>query len=90
MELSYGAMSRSGAGGQPLVPEAEFALRQAVLNSRERKYIPVTAADPDAIAIRGNRVAVGGAEGRLCVRLYRRADGTVLTVDGTTGTVTVG
>ena len=30
------------AAGQPLVPDAEFALRQAALNSRERKYIPVT------------------------------------------------
>ena len=49
------------AAGQPLVPDAEFALRQAALNSRERKYIPVTAGSPDAIAIRGNRVAVGGA-----------------------------
>ena len=49
------------ATGQPLVPDAEFALRQAALTSRERKYISVTVDGPDAIAIRGNRVAVGGA-----------------------------
>ena len=66
VSLHLALASLSGAGGQPLVPEAEFALRQAVLNSRERKYIPVTAAGPDAIAMRGNRVAVGGA------RLVRR------------------
>ena len=46
---------------QPLVPEAEYALRQAAFSSRERKFITTTASSADQIAIRGNRVAVGGA-----------------------------
>ncbi len=47
--------------GQPPVPEAEYALRQAVLTSRERKYVMATVGAPDQVAIRVNRVATGGA-----------------------------
>ena len=45
---------------QTVAPEAEYALRQAVLASRERKYVTTTIGAPDQVAIRGNRVALGG------------------------------
>jgi WD40 repeat protein len=60
LSLHLALAALPAAPNQPLAPEAEYALRQAVFSSRERKFITTTVAAPDQIAVRGNRVAVGG------------------------------
>ena len=60
LHLALAALPGPG-GGRPQLPEAELALRRAVLSSRERKVVTSTVTSVDQIALAPGRVAVGGA-----------------------------
>ena len=61
IQLSLQALLPSQAITRPYVPEAEFALAQALHTSQERQYLSTTMTSKLQIDFHANQIAVGGA-----------------------------